>query len=111
MIQKRLNKDDYPTDEEFAKMLEPLEKVMFDLIKKDLCHEFFAYYLANAYKLNVIWSDSSLEYEYLDVRDYLPQLPSYEFVDLQKLNSIMQKKYSLRITDSNPIKIKEISAN
>ena len=96
------------SNEEFAKAYEPADIEIRSYLKDELLYNFYARYLATYYNHDAIWEDSNLEYELKDAKMDLSTAMEQTVVDLDKLNSILEKKHSLRITSANPIRIEEI---
>lgn len=81
-----------------------LDKEILNYISKKLINEYFAFYLAKAYQLNVIWKSSNIEYELKDAVDYIRNC-DLSTIDLEKVKSILKEKYSLQLTNNYPIHI------
>ncbi len=81
-----------------------LDKEIFNYISKHLINDFFAFYLAKSYQLNVIWKSSNIEYELKDALDYIKNC-DLSNVDLDKVKNILREKYSLQLTSTYPINI------
>ncbi len=98
------------SDAEIATLLKPHEQYVMQNIGKEIIYDFFPFVLASAFNNDCIWDDSTLEFEYIDAIDYLrsSSFPGYKELDIDRVKKIMEEKYSLKITNDDPIKIEKI---
>ena len=96
------------SDEEFAKIIDPATKDIKNYVQNLLFYDFLAFVLQCNFNHDAIWEDSNLELEYRTYKDDWHDIPKYEKIDIKKLNKILKEKYSLCITNVNPISIEKI---
>ncbi len=95
-------------DDTFAALIEPTFNEIRNYLYNEYVYEFFAKCLATDFKNDSIWDDSKLEYEYVDAMSFLENMPKYNEIDIEKLNSYLEKKHSLKITSVDPIGIEKV---
>jgi len=98
------------TDEKFGEILTQHDLNVKNHIGEVIVYDFFAFVLASAFDHNCIIDYNTLEDEYIDACDYLGRInfPGYKKLDLNKLNKILEEKYSLKVISEDPIKIEKI---
>ena len=99
------------SDDEFYEIIEPSLKEINNYLNNVFLYDYIARCIAVNFKNNSIWEDSKLEYEFKDAMDSLANMSvvnRFENFDVEKLERILEKKHSLKITSVNPIRIEEI---
>lgn len=94
------------SDDEFLEVVEPHNKAISDYIKNNVLYDFVAFYIAKGYELNALWEENLT----VHVNSAIEHLSAIEFknqYDYDILKFILEKKYSLVITNENPLKVKE----
>ena len=99
-------RDDNMSDEEFAEYMKPYEKKMRELAIQYM-EDFFVEELKIGYDMGAIFADSNIKYEYLDAFDFISNI-RFNSIDVKKVKEKLKEKYSLEITNDNPIKIEKI---
>lgn len=100
MIRKNMN----ISDDEFNKIIERFETTIQHYIDKNIINEYFAFYLAAGYNLDSIWS-GNLSSHLNGALDYLGTPHFENNFDYSEINSILEKKYGLIITNATPLEI------
>ena len=104
MIRSNLN--DF-TDEEFDKILVPYEENFRKYIQKFILPEVVAFGIASAFERNAMWQ-STFQKEYNSIKDKIIILDEDTNLVMNDIRSILEVKYSLIITNENPLEIKKI---
>lgn len=100
------------TDEKYGEILTQHDSNVKKHIGKVIVYDFFAFVLASSFNHNCILETNTLEEEYIDACDFLGRInfPGYKKLDLNKLNKILEEKYSLKVISEDPIKIEKIQS-
>ena len=109
MIREVSSKDIQYSDKELNKILKKYDDEVMNYVKNTLLYELASFQLASAYNHDCIWPDSSLENEYIEAMGFLSFVkPAFKKIDKNKINRILEEKYSLKVINDDPIKIEEI---
>lgn len=96
------------SDEDFYELIDPYVEDMEKYCNNNLVYELFAKSLSSAYNNSALFENFTLENEYNDAVDFATSMPEFENINVKKLKNILEKKYSLKIVNENPLKIEEI---
>lgn len=98
MIRKRNRKD--ITDEEFENIILPFENVLKEYFIKNIVYEFIAFYLARGYEMSSLW-ECPLQHQIKSAIETLSRIRTKDKFDNNKLNKILEDKYSIKIIGTN----------
>ena len=98
MIRKRNGKD--ITDEEFLNIILPFENVLEEYFIKNIVYEFVAFYLSKGYEMSALW-ECPLQHQINSAIETLAGIRIKGKFDNNKLNKILNDKYSIKIIDTN----------
>ncbi len=96
------------SDDEFYELIDPYVEDMIKYCTNDLVYELFAKSLSSAYNNSALFENFTLENEYRDAIDFVSCMPEFENINVKKLKNILEKKYSLKIVNENPLIIEKI---
>ena len=96
-------------DEEFAELFKDFDKEIKRFVTKEILNQFLAYYIHCGYKMNTLSDDS------LDVRinTGIEEMESYlysKYCNKNIIKKILENDYKLKITNEDPLEIKEINS-
>ena len=94
------------TDEEFDSIVGPFDDKITNYITNEIVNEFVAYYISTAFEMDAIW-DEDFKLSCYAAVDTLAQLYSDSY-DLDKIKSILENKYKLKVIQDKPTIIEEI---
>lgn len=92
------------SDDELANLVTPFFKKVHNYAKNNLLSEFIAYYIATAYKDNVLW-EQNLDQLLFTITEEYNQIKTKD-ANFKRFNKILSEKYNIKITNKDPIKIK-----
>lgn len=95
------------TDDEFNKIIKPFDKEVNKYIAKNIVNQFVAYYIATGYKFNALW-DSNFKLTVDQATNEFAQFIDDGY-DLNKIKSMLEKEYGLRVISDKPFRIEEIN--
>lgn len=96
-------------DLDFFKKILPSENKILNYCKNDLIYEYFTYFIWTLYCENALWSNYTLEGLYKQALESLiNDIPNYKDLNFNKIEKLLEDKYSISIKNKNPIKIEEI---
>ena len=98
MIRIRNEKD--ITDEEFLNIILPFENVLEEYFIKNIVYEFVAFYLSKGYEMSALW-ECPLQHQINSAIETLAGIRIKGKFDNNKLNKILNDKYSIKIIDTN----------
>ena len=104
MIRKTTNDD--ISDEEFNAILKPFLDNYDEYIKSYVIPEVIAYYIANSYYRNAMYEGSFLQH-YNSAKDLINMFGENEVK--AEVFKLLRVKYTLSITNENPLEIKKLS--
>lgn len=96
------------TDEEFNKIVKPFDDLIDEYIYGNFLYDFVAFYIAKGYQLNAMW-ESSLSAHVNSAIETLSCIDVDKKFDYKKLKKILEKEYSLIITNDTPLTIENKS--
>ena len=108
MIRDKKEIEEY-NDSEFYKAILPSEKKIRDYCKNHLIYDYFTYVIWTLYKENAIWNNYTLEGLYKQaLENLINDIPKYKDLKLNRIETLLEQKYYIRIKNKNPIKIEEL---
>ena len=103
-VNKKISEMD---DDEFAKYYEPIKNTGDEFIKNVCLPYYSAFYLANLYYYDKALLNYDLNIILSDIIIYFNNINTYD-IDINKVESILQKKYGLKFKTKDPVSLIEI---
>ena len=94
------------TNEEFNSIIGPFDDKVTNYITNEIVNEFVAYYISTAFEMDALW-DGSFKLSCYAAVETLAQLDS-DSCDLDKIKSILENKYKLKVIQDKPTIIEKI---
>lgn len=94
------------TDDEFDSIVSPFDDKIANYITNEIVNEFVAYYISTAFEIDAIW-DESFKLSCYAAVETLAQLGD-DSCDLDKIKSILENKYKLKVLQDKPTIIEKI---
>ena len=94
------------SEDDFANVVNPHNKLISDHIYKEILFQFVAFYIASGYRMNALWEGSLIGH----VNSAIESLSCVIFkdnFDSTELKKILSEKYNLTIINENPLTFKE----
>ena len=95
------------TDDEFNSIVAPFDNKIYEHISKNILDEFIAYFISTGYEMNALW-DGKLDLTIGGAIEMLAQMDNSK-CDVNKIKSILEEKYKLKITSDIPLEIEELN--
>ena len=90
------------SDDELEKIMTPIEELLSEHLQ-EIMDGYIAFHIANKYFMDALWSESLItliETALEDLENYKP--------DKEKIVSMLDKDYKLKVISENPIEIEEM---
>ena len=94
------------TDEEFQTIIIPFDDIIYEHVRSNILNEFVAFFFATGFNKSAIWRESVRGI----INSACEYLSGYNIkdCDYQKIKSILESKYKLKITNDDILEIEEI---
>ncbi len=93
-------------DQEYNKIITPVYNDIYKYIRMNILSEYIGYYITRCYNGNALWRQS-LDLIINSALNDLAQL-EVEHCNKTEIKKILETEYKLKITNENPLQIKEI---
>ena len=94
------------SDDEFDSIVKPFDNKLNEYVENNILHQYVAYYIATAYKMDALW-DNKFNLTVYSALDQLAQFTDKD-CDMDKIKFILEKEYKLKVVSDDPTDIKEI---
>lgn len=97
------------SDDQFARAIEPSENIIIRYCREKLIYDIFPFVISTLYEKHALWDNYTLENIYKQTIEHLlNDMPNYKDLDMRKLKNILERQYSIRLKNKDPIKIEKI---
>lgn len=94
------------SDDEFDSIVKPFDDKLTEYVENNILHQYVAYYIATAYKMDALW-DNKFNLTVYSALDQLAQFTDKN-CDMDKIKFILKNEYKLKVVSDDPTNIEEI---